>query len=131
MAQCGSVGDGCLSIRLPGVVLALSLSGSEIWGGLTELPRPRCLRSGGSDGSKVCLWCGFSRIVRVKCSDRARPEAGAQGVTTGRAEFPPPPRRQRVGRAWGEPEQRPREEAAAVLRPGPGPGGGRWRGDWV
>ena len=83
VAQCGSVGDGCLSIRLPGFVLALSLSGSEIWGGLTELPRPRCLRSGGSDGSKVCLWCGFSRIVRVKCSDRARPAAGAQGVTTG------------------------------------------------
>lgn len=65
---------------MPGFAAALPLSGSEVWGGWTELSRPRCLRSGGSDGLKVCLqyW-----VVCVKCSDRALPEAGTRGVTAG------------------------------------------------
>ena len=75
-AHCGSVGYGCL----PGFAPALPLSGSAVWVGWTELPRPRCLRSGGSDGSNICLQC---RIVCVKRSDRARPEAGAREAAAG------------------------------------------------
>lgn len=106
---------------MPGFAPALPLSGSAVWVGWTELPRPRCLRSGGSDGSNICLQC---RIVCVKCSDRVRPEAGAREVAAGAGlSFSHHP--------GGSVQGGLREEAAMVLRPGPGPGGDRGRGEWI
>lgn len=132
-AHCGSVGYGCL----PGFAPALPLSGSAVWVGWTELPRPRCLRSGGSDGSNICLQC---RIICVKRSDRARPEAGAREAAAGAGlNFSRRPGGSVRG-GLGETLHRGSGSRLLWWRPGPGPGGAegaesgsqsRLRGGWA